>query len=139
MYQHILGGVRKLELSSCSIEEIKHNLRNQVSAVKRITRKNDQLINTNTYVLIFNTSKPPPKLKVEYMIAKVDTYIPNPLRCYNRQKFGYLESRCTRKKICTNCGEHGFDYPESTCNQIKCTNCNGDHSAASSLYAAGEK
>ena len=70
------GVVRSSELSSCFIEEIKHNLRKlQVSEVKRITiRKNDQLINTSTYILTFNTPKPPLKLKIGYMIANVDTY-----------------------------------------------------------------
>ena len=134
------GVVRSSELSSCSIKKIKHNLRKQqVSEVKRITiRKNDQLINTNTFILTFNTPKTPTKLKIESMIAKANTYIPNPLCCYNYQKFGHHESRCTRKKICKKkkCGEDGSDSPESTCKQLKCANYNGDHTADPRLCAA---
>jgi len=135
------GVVRSSQLSSCSIEEIKLNLKKQqVSEVKRITiRKNDQLIDTNTYILTFNTPKPPPKLKIGYMMERVETYIPNPLRCYNCQKYGHHESRCTRKKICKKCGEDGSDHPESTCNQIKCANCKGDHSVDSRICEAWKR
>ena len=49
--------------------------------------------------LPFNTLKPPPKLKIGYLIAKVDTYIPHPLYCHNCQKFGHPESWCTREYV----------------------------------------
>ena len=39
--------------------------------------------------------------------VNVEVYVPNPLRCYNCQFFGHHESRCTRKKVCANCGEVG--------------------------------
>ena len=70
--------VRSSELSPCFIEEIQHNLRKQVSEVKRDynKKKNDQPINTNTYILIFNT----PKLSIGYMIVRVDTYILYPFQ-----------------------------------------------------------
>ena len=133
--------MRSSELSSCFIEEIKYNLRKQqISEVKRITiKKNDKLINTKAYILSFNAPKPPPKLKIGYMIAKVDTSILNLLRCDNCKKFGHHESRCIRKKICKKCGEDGSDHLEFTCKHFKCANCNGDHSADSRFYAAWKK
>ena len=103
------GVVRSPELATCTIEEIKQNLKKQlVTDVKRISiKKKNQVVNTNTYILVFNSPNPPPKLKIGYIIAKVDIYISNPLRCYNWQKFGHHESRCTRRKICKNCGMDG--------------------------------
>lgn len=49
---------------------------------------------TNTYILNFNTPKPPTEIKIGYMIEKVEVYIPNPLRCHNCQKLG-----TTRKDV----------------------------------------
>ena len=76
------------------------------------------------------------------MIVKVDTYISNPLHCYNCQKFRHHKSRCTRvyvKKKKKKNGENGSDYPESTCKQFKSASCSGDHSADSRLCAAWKR
>ena len=61
----------------------------------------------NTYVLTFNTPILPKKIKAAYISVNVEVYVPNPQRCYNCQFFGHHESRCTRKKVCANCGEVG--------------------------------
>ena len=62
--------VRSLELNYLLIQiNLKKN--KQVSNVRRITNKNGQLIDPN--ISIF-TSKPRPKLKIGYMIVKIDTY-----------------------------------------------------------------
>ena len=111
---NISGGVgTSSELSSSSIEEIKHNLKTHVRGKKNNDKKNDQLINTNTYVLTFNISKHPPKLEIRHH-----------------------ESRCTRKRIYKKCGEDCSDHLESTCKQFKCANCNGDHLTDFRLCAA---
>ena len=81
-------------------------------------RKNDRLIDTNTYILTVNAPKPSRKLKIGYMIAKVDTYNPNPLCFYNCQKFGHHESRFTRKKICKKCGGDGSDNQNPPANNL---------------------
>ena len=123
--------VKSPELVTCTIEEIKQNLKKQlVTDLKIISiKKNNQVFNTNTAILTFNCPKPPPKHKIGSIIAKVDIFIPNLLRCYNCQKFEHLESRCTRRKICRNCGIDGFDHREATCQWLKCVNCQGEHSA----------
>ena len=61
-------------------------------------RRNGVLKRTNTNVLTFNTPILPTKMKGAYISVNVEVYVPNPLRCYNCQFFGYHESRCTRKK-----------------------------------------
>ena len=64
-----------------------------VTHVKRFKiRKNNELVNTNTLLLTFNTVVTPKTLKIFYEIIPVDLYVPNPLRCFNCQKFGHHES-----------------------------------------------
>ena len=128
------GVVRSSELSLCTLDEIKTYLQSQgVSNVKRISIKRDgEIINTNTYIFTFNRSQLPKELKVGYNLLKVTPYIPNPLRCYNCQKFGHHESKCLKPPVCKKCGGSGSDHVEHTCtNPINCINCQGNHPADS--------
>ena len=128
------GVVRSSELSLCTLDEIKTYLKDQnVSDVKRITiNRNQETVNTNTYIFTFNTPHVPKELKVGYNLIKVNPYIPNPLRCYNCQKFGHHESKCLKPTVCKKCGESGSDHIELSCNNpIKCPNCQGNHTADS--------
>ena len=77
------------------------------SRCQRDSKHSRVLKRTNTYVLTFNTPILPKKMKAAYISVNVEVYVPNPLRCYNCQFFGHHESRCTRKKVCANCGEVG--------------------------------
>ena len=70
-------------------------------------QRNGVIKRPNTYVLTFNTTILPKKIKAAYISVNVEVYVPNPLRCYNCQFFGHHERRCTRKKVCANCGEVG--------------------------------
>ena len=98
------GVIRNGELSLCSIMEIKNELKKQnVIDVKRITiKKQNEIIETNTYILTFNNPKPPLDIKIGYTVVKVQTYIPNPRRCHNCQKYGHLKQHCTRNKCVLN-------------------------------------
>ena len=128
------GVVRSSELSLCTLDEIKSHLKTQaVTDVKRITfRRNDETISTDTYILTFGKPQIPKELKVGYNIVKVNPYIPNPLRCYNCQKFGHHEQKCLKSAVCKKCGESGSDHIELSCNNPpKCANCNGAHAADS--------
>ena len=118
------GVLRSPELATCTFEGIKQNLKRQlVTDVKRIsTKKNNQIINTNIYILTSNSPKPPPILKIGCIITKVATYILNPLRSYNCQKFSHHESRCTRAKICKN-WKGWIRPPGSHLPVLKCVNC----------------
>ena len=101
------GVVRSSELSLCTLDEIKTYLKPQgVSDVKRISiKRNDEIINTNTYIFTFNKSQLPKEIKVGYSLIKINPYIPNPLRCYNCQKFGHHETKCIKSAVCKKCGE----------------------------------
>ena len=107
-------------------------LQNQgVIAVKRFTiKKNYDVIETNTLLLTFNTVTVPKSLKIFYRVIPVDIYVPNPLRCFNCQRFGHHESDCPvdYASVCEKCGTGGFDHIASNCkNQVKCVNCGLDH------------
>ena len=69
------GVIRNGELSLCSIMEIKNELKKQnVIDAKRITiKKQNEIIETNTYILTFNDSKPPLEIKIGYTVVKVET------------------------------------------------------------------
>ena len=101
-----------------------------VTDAKQISiKRNNQIISKITYILNFNTPKPPTEIKIGCLITKVETYIPNPLRCHNCQKFGHHKEKCTRPPICKNCGETGNHID---CQQPpKCANGKQNHSADS--------
>ena len=69
-------------------------------------------------------------MKIFYRIIPVELYIPNPLRCFNCQKFGHHESNCPVDpgSVCEKCRTGNHDHHTSQCqNPIKCTNCGKDH------------
>ena len=66
-----------------------------VTEVKRVTiKKEGKLIETNTYIMTFDQPKIPKRIKVGYTMERVEQFIPNPLRCYNCQKYGHHEDNC---------------------------------------------
>jgi len=64
------------------------------------------------------------------MRIPVELYVPNPLRCYQCQKFGHRKNSCLRPAVCAECG--GRDHQESDCHaDPHCVNCGGDHTCYS--------
>ena len=58
-----------------------------VTNIKRIsTRKNEQRIQTNTYILTFNKPRAPKEVKIGYCLERVEQYVPAPLRNFKCQK-----------------------------------------------------
>ena len=59
------------------------------------------------------------------------------IRCYNCQKFGHVQARCTNSLKCVKCGEEGHrhqDNGDQKCTKdIKCSNCGEQHQANSYL------
>ena len=107
-----------------------------VTHVKRFkVKKNNEYVKTNTLLLTFNTVIPPKSLKIFYEVIPVETYVPNPLRCFNCQKFGHHESNCPvdQGSVCERCGMTNTDHLAHQCkNQVKCVNCNENHLSRSS-------
>ena len=124
------GVIRCREFRDCEDEEVLDALRSQgVTAIKHIKSKRDgELQPTNTFILTFNTSSPPQTVKAAYLNITVDAYIPNPLRCYNCQRYGHGKGSCSRPQVCAKCGEKGHE--DITCDKVPhCCNCGGDHAA----------
>ncbi|GBN25227.1 hypothetical protein AVEN_114269-1 [Araneus ventricosus] len=64
------------------------------------------------------------------MKLAVRHYFPNPLRCFNCQRFGHSKASCRGTLTCARCAEAGHD--SSGCiAQEKCTNCKGSHTSFS--------
>ena len=79
-----------------------------VSDIRRLTIKKDgKSIQTGTYFLTFDRPTPPEKLAVGYLKVDVSLYIPNPLRCFNCQKFGHGKDNCRGSQCCVRCGQNG--------------------------------
>lgn len=125
------GIIRTRELDDVDEEEITDELKTQgVTNVKRIIiKREERIIKTNTYIITFIKPLLPERIQIGYLSVPVDLYIPNPLRCFNCQKYGHGFNSCKNRHICCNCGE-GHD--KGSCEKpTKCCNCSGDHSAAS--------
>ncbi|GBO16767.1 hypothetical protein AVEN_35243-1 [Araneus ventricosus] len=120
------------ELFNTPIEEIIEKLKNQgVTHVRRISiRKSGQLLGTKHLVLTFHGSKLPESIKAKYMKLVVRHYFPNPLRCFNCQRFGHSKASCRGTLTCARCAEAGHDCSGCIAPE-KCTNCKGSHTSFS--------
>ena len=89
--------LRNKELSHCSREEILAELK---KTRHNWYKKNyHQTIQTNTYISTFNSLIIPKEIKISYINEQIEQYIPNPLRCFKCQKFGYNGSVCNGHTI----------------------------------------
>ena len=115
------GVVRRKELYLCTIEEIKKD-------GFQLKKKEGKTIETNTYVMTFNTSKLPAKNKVGYTMERVEQFVPYPLRCYKCPKYRHHEDACSGREVCGKCGQKDPDHHMNECEfPNKCANCGGDH------------
>ena len=138
------GIIKDRALKGETEEDILNYLKPQgVIAVKRFKIKKEySLVDTNTILLTFNSAILPANLKIFYRIIPVELYIPNPLRCFNCQRFGHHESNCSEDpgSVCERCGKGNHDHHTSQCqNQIKCRNCGKDHLPKSNLCEMWKK
>ena len=103
----------------------------EVKEVKRFKKKqNEDWINTNSFLITFNSTKRPEKIIWAHEKLTVKPYIRNPLRCRKCQRYGHLQKWCRGKKICVKCGSEEENHNEKECTkQVQCTNCKGNHQA----------
>ena len=125
-------------------DDIVEYLKEQVVvACKRFTIKKDhETVQTNTLLLTFNSVSVPKSMKIFYGIVPVDVYVPNPLRCFNCQRFGHHETNCPVDigSVCEKCGAGGHDHHTSACkNTPKCVNCGKDHLSRSNQCEVWKK
>ena len=133
--------VRSKELSLCTIEAIKREMRKQgVTEVKRASiKKEGKVIETNTYIMTFDQPKIPEKIKVGYTMERIEQFISNPLRCYNCQKCGHHEDNCSGRLVCGKCGQQDSDHhSDKSDHPYKCVNCGGNHPSMQDLARVGD-
>ena len=101
------GVIRCRELSGMTETEIKTELLEQgVVEVHRVTVKRDtENVPTNTLFLTFNTPDLPIEITVGYLKVKLALFVPNPMRCFNCNKFGHTSQRCKVAAKCPGCGK----------------------------------
>ena len=138
------GIIRNRMLKGDKETEIVDYLKEQgVTACTRFTIKKDhETVETNTLLLTFNTVDVPKSLKIFYRIVPVDMYVPNPLRCFNCQRFGHHESNCPVDigSVCEKCGTGGHDHHTSSCkSKPKCVNCGKEHLSRSNTCEIWKK
>ena len=82
--------------------EIGDELKTQgVVEVHRVTvKKEGKVIPYNTPFLTFNRSDIPNEIVAGYLKVKGDLFVPNPLKCFNCNKFGHTSQRCGTTAKC---------------------------------------
>ena len=125
------GVIRSRELWGLKDEEITEGLKSQgVIETRRIKiKRDDQLIDTNSFILTFSTKRIPENIKVLFEKIQVRPYIPNPMRCHGCHRYGHGQATCRRPAACYKCGS--TDHTQDCSGQAKCINCGGAHPASS--------
>ncbi|GFX96350.1 CCHC-type domain-containing protein [Trichonephila clavipes] len=72
----------------------------------------------------------PQTVKMAYIRCPVRPYIPNPLRCFQCQRYGHSKNVCRGQPTCPRCGESGHDSADCK-KKEQCLNCKGEHPAYS--------
>ena len=100
-------------------------------------KKDTEKVPTNTLFLTFNTPEMPKEITVGYLKVKVALFVPNPMRCFNCNKFGRTSQRCKAAAKCQWCGK---DKHEGRCEGLKlCSNCNGHHASSGKIARSGRR
>ena len=135
------GVVRSKKLSLAISEEIETAFKKQgIKEYRGVTiRRNDETIQTHTYILTFEKPSIPKEIRIGYTIERVEQYIPTPLRCFKCQKFRHHKEICRGRQVCCKCGKRDPDHMENECKSIKCANCHEEHPAFSRSCAIYKK
>ena len=116
------GVIKCPHLKDCTVEEIVEEIPNVIDAHRMTIKKDNKILNTNTWVLTFNTPKCPNMIETCSWVKNVQVtpYIPKPMRCYKCQRIGHTQKRCKGTPRCRRCGE----APHGTCEKDPfCPNC----------------
>uniref|UniRef100_A0A1L8D7H7 Uncharacterized protein n=1 Tax=Nyssomyia neivai TaxID=330878 RepID=A0A1L8D7H7_9DIPT len=111
-----------------------------VTAIRNVTSRlrnnihpdsscNAERTSTPTFIVTFNRPTPPQHLKVGWLTIPTQEYVPEPIRCFQCQRYGHFRASCESTAICSRCSEP--EHRPGPCKQgHKCINCGGSHSAA---------
>jgi hypothetical protein len=122
------GVISEPDLLYTPEQEILENLNDQqVCSVRRITiRRDGKIIATKHLILTFSIPDLPKYIMAGYLRCPVRPYIPNPLRCFQCQRFGHSKLSCRGSVACARCSEAGHDS-EKCVKSPQCVNCKGAH------------
>ena len=96
-------------LCSTNKEILEHLKSQNVSEDRRITiRRNGLILPAKHLILMFNSPTLPQKIKTAYLSCAIHPYIPNPLRCFQCQRYGHSKTFCRGSVTCTR-AEVGHD------------------------------
>ena len=111
-----------------------------IKEYRRVTiRRNDETIQTHTYILAFEKPSIPKEIRIGYTIERVEQYIQAPMRCFKCQKFGHYKEIYRGRQVCDKCDECDPDHMENECKNIKCANCHEEYPAFSRSCAIYKK
>ena len=105
-------GVIRRRVAALATEEIESALEKQ--GVTNI-RKSEQLIQTNTYILIFNQFRTLKEVKIGYCFERVEPCVLAPQGCFKCQKYRHHREACRRRQTCVECREKDQDHVEEDC------------------------
>jgi len=122
----IMGVIRHPEMAGCDTVELVRELRGHgVTDAKPLGR-------FGTFLLTFQLAQLPTSVPAGYLRMAVTQYIPNPLRCYQCQRFGHGARACKKMHpVCERCGS--LEHVKNSCGSEcpRCVNCAGEHEASS--------
>ena len=129
IHKTLKGVIRCRGLADMTEVEIRDELKDQgVVGVNRVTLKEGKVIPINTLFLTFGSPELPKEITVGYLMVKVALFVPNPMRCFNCNKFRRTSQHCKVAAKCTGCGK---DKHEGQCDvPTLCSNCNGPHASS---------
>jgi len=115
------------DTSDLEINELMKQSNQSIIAVERMF-KGAQKVKTPLLKLTFGTERLPDEIKIGFINFKINPYYPNPMICKKCKKYGHTTSNCRGNILCGKCAE---DHLDELCpnNDLKCSNCGGDHSA----------
>ena len=83
------------------------------------------MIPTSTLFLTFSSPDLPNEIKVGYLRVKVVLFVPNPLGCFNCNRFDRTSAGCKTTAKCVKCAKEKRD---GECDGPRnCSNCSGPH------------
>ena len=119
------------------INDLQEEILSQNCNVEKIERifKGKDRTPTMSVKVVFTESELPMYLYVAFQRFKVSRFVGNPWQCYRCQGFGHNAAHCRYKPRCLVCaGPHSLrdctkKMAESRIENVKCSNCKGDHTA----------
>ena len=116
------GVIRCPDIEFMTEAEIIEGLSEQrVVEVNILKRKEDnELKNTRTAIITFNSGKIPRMVDFGLYPVKVELYISRPMRCITCMRLGHTKKRCKNEKTCADCS---LPVHETSCKETKCVLC----------------